>query len=293
MEEFMKKTIISIMIMLASAFCVTVFAAEPGYGADSNYGPSEESDFITGDSVEGKDTNGLMDGSLVDAIATKTPYPTPEPEPTLAPPVKEPTPKPQPTAIPTPKPRPTPKKAAPRPTPVPPTPVPTRAPAAFPGLEVSKAAITETVMKRTAENFFGLLTAERKFTLSLVLENKGATGSYYTIANLKSGDTSVLTSDPEKNLGTVLPGSRLDLVYSLVVLGSYDGDLKLPLSLKVTANGLVKEFPFDAYIDESVPYLLYIGAGLLILLILLLLLMLLRGGKKGQAKKGKDYDFDV
>jgi hypothetical protein len=274
-----------------SIFLFTLTAAAV-YAADTNYGPSEEGDFITSDSVEGKDTSGLLDGSLVDGIPTKTPYPTPEPEDTIAPPPPpvEPTPKPKPTAVPTAKPRPTPKKVAPRPTPVP---VPTRPPVGFPGLEVSKAVISEIVMKRSAENFFGLLTAERKFNLSLVLENKGGTASYYTVVNLKSGDTSVLTNEPEKNLGTVLPGSRNDLVYSLIVLGSYDGDLKLPLSLKITANGLSKEFPFEVYIDESVPYLLFIGAGLLILLILLLLIMLLRGGKRGQPKKGKDYDFNV
>jgi hypothetical protein len=215
--------------------------------------------------------------------------PVVKPQPTEIPEI--PTPRPKPTAKPYVKP--TPKKSAPRPTAVP-TPVPTRAPIAFPGLEVSKAVISEIVMKRTAENFFGLLTTERKFTLNLVLENKGTSTSYYTVVTLKSGDTSLLTSDPEKNLGTVMRGSKLDIVYSLIVLGSYGGDLKLPLSVKIAANGLVKEFPVEVYIDETVPYLLYIGAGLLILLILLLIVLALRGGKHGgQGKKGKDYDFEV
>lgn len=284
--------------------CLLVLAVISGsaYAADNNYGPSDSDDFLTSDSVDGKDTGGLLDGSLVDGIPTKTPYPTPaediiEPDVVPTKEIVRPTPKPEPTEEPTPKPKatakPTPKKITPRAT-VPPTPVPTRAAIAFPGLEVSKAAITETVMKRSMENYFGLLTTERKFTLNVVLENKGATAAYYTIVNLKSGDTSVLTNEPEKNLGTVMPGNRLDLVYSLVVLGSYDGDLKLPLALKITANGLTKEYPVEVYIDESVPYLLYIGAGLLILLILLLIILGLRGGKKGgQARKGKDYDFDV
>jgi hypothetical protein len=244
--------------------------------------------------VEGKDTNSLLDGGLVDAIPTKTPVPTPEPEDTIAP-TKEPTPKPEPTAVPTkPRPKPTPKKAAPtpRPTPVPPTPVPTRAPLSFPGLEITRATIAEIAMKRDLDNYFGLFITERKFTVTVSFANKGATAAYYTTVSLKSGDTSVLTNEPDKNLGTVMPGSSQDLVYPLVVLGSYDGDLKLPLALKITANGMSKDYPIEVYIDEAVPYLLYIGAGLLILLILLMLLMLLRG-KKGQSKKGKDYDFNV
>jgi hypothetical protein len=308
MEAIMKKIILSSCVFFAVLFGITAFKVTPAYATDTNYGPSDSSDYLTSDSVEGKDTNKLLDGDLVDGVPTKVPAPAatanedmiePDVVPTKAPVVKPqpteipeiPTPRPKPTAKPYVKP--TPKKSAPRPTAVP-TPVPTRAPIAFPGLEVSKAAISEIVMKRTAENFFGLLTTERKFTLNLVLENKGPSTSYYTVVTLKSGDTSLLTSDPEKNLGTVMPGSRLDIVYSLVVLGSYGGDLKLPLSVKITANGLVKEFPVEVYIEEAVPYLLYIGAGLLILLILLLIILALRGGKKGgQGKKGKDYDFEV
>jgi len=211
----------------------------PLYAADA----SDSDDYIGGDSVEGKDTNKLLEGDAVNGIATKTPVPAPEPtqEDLIQPdviPTKEPVAKPAPTEIPTPKPKPT-AKPAPRPTPKKPRRGPLlcqhpclRMRLPVPGLEVSKAAIAEIVMKRTAENFFGLLTTERKFTLSLVLENKGAATSYYTVVTLKSGDTSILTSDPEKEPGHVMPGSRLDVVYSLIVLGSYSGDLKLPAFCK-------------------------------------------------------------
>jgi hypothetical protein len=220
-------------------------------------------------------------------VPTKTPVPA---EPTIAPePTAEPTPKPAPK--PTPKPKVIIKKVIVRETVVT-TPVPARAQAQFPDIAISKATILEIVGRKTAANFYGLLSTDRKFTLTLSLANNGRSTAMYTTAELKSGHTSVIPSEPEKNLGTVLPGSKMDLVYSLVVLASYDGDLKLPLTLKLTANGIVKDYPVDVYIEEAVPYLLYIGAGLLILLIILMLILIFRG-KKGGAKKGKDYDFNL
>jgi hypothetical protein len=244
---------------------------------------SGDSDYIQAGTVEQKQTGDMLDSGAVEAKATKTPVP-----------VAAPTRAPEPTAVPTPRPRPAPviKKAAPRPTRVP-TPAPTRAAAAFPDLAISKANIEEIKQKGTVNNFYGLLSTDRKFTLTLSLENRGTSTALYTTVELKSGHVSILTNEPEKNLGSILPGSKLDLVYPVMVLASYDGELKLPLSLKVTANGLVKEYPIDVYIDEAVPYLMYIGGGLLILLIILILILVLRGGKKGNVSKGKDYDFKL
>jgi hypothetical protein len=305
----MKKFLLVLSLTIIALSFNAAFSAGKIYATDTNYGPSESGDYLTSDSVEGKDSNKMLEGDAVQGIPTKVPAAEPTAGDLIEPdvvPTRAPVVKPEPTEVPTARPMPTEKpveKPTPKPTPrkithqhishAVPTPVPTRAAVAFPGLEVTRASISEIVMKRTAENFFGLLATERKFTLNLVLENKGASTAYYTVVDLKSGDTSILTNDPEKNIGTVMPASRQDVVYSLVVLGSYSGDLKLPLSVKVTANALVKEYPIDVSIEESVPYLLYIGAGLLILLILLLIIIAIRGGKKGPGKQGKDYDFNV
>ncbi|HRU38853.1 MAG TPA: hypothetical protein P5511_03170 [Candidatus Goldiibacteriota bacterium] len=276
-------------------FLIAMFlSATISFSAILAYGPSDSDEFLTSDAVESKDTSGLIEGDVVDALPTKTPKPAPTLEPVEElEPEPVPTPRPKPTAVPTPKPRPTVKRAAPTPVPTPvPTAVPARPQAVFPGILISKSSIDEIALKKSADNLFGLLATERKFKLTLTLENKGATTSYYTVATLKSGHTSVLMPESEKNIGTVLPGTSLELVYPVIVLASYDGDVKLPLSLKVTANGLSKEFPVDVYIDEAENYLLYLVAGLIILLLLILIIMLLRG-KKETPKKGKDYDFNM
>ncbi len=248
---------------------------------DYDYSTQEESDYLQSGEVEKKDTGEMLDSGLVEAKPTKTPVPTPTLKPT-----PEPTPKPtsKPVIKPTPVPTPEPK----------PTPVPkTIKPAQFPAISITKTSILELAQKKNLSNFFGLLSPERKFNLTLQIENVGSTSAYYTIAQLKSGHPSILIAEPEKNLKTILPGSRLDLVYNMVVLASYDGDLKLPLTLKITANGMEKEFPVEVYIDESIPYMLYAVIGLIILFIIILIIIIAKAGRKDTIRKGKDYDINI
>jgi hypothetical protein len=79
----------------------------------------------------------------------------------------------------------------------------------------------------------------------------------------------------------------------MVILASYDGDLKLPLTLKISANGMEKEFPVEVYIDESVPYMLYGIISLIILFIIILIIIIVKSSRKGAIKKGKDYDINI
>lgn len=295
----MKRAAVILMILSLVSLPYAVMAddepppPEPGTynSAPAGNTQSDEngSDFLQSGSVQKQDNSEMLESGEVTAKPTKTPVPAAVPTEI---PAEIPTAAPAPTEVPTPKPAPRPVH---RPKPVKHTeykPEPVRAQPQFPDIAVSKAAILEIVGKKTAANLFGLLSTDRNFTLTVSITNKGTTTGMYTTATLVSGHASVLTSQPEKNLGSILPGSSQDLVYPVVVLASYDGDLKLPLTLKMTANGIEKDYPVDVYIDESVPYLLYIGAGLLIFLIILMLILLFRG-KKGAAKKGKDYDFNM
>ncbi|MCX7698654.1 MAG: hypothetical protein N2114_04225 [Candidatus Goldbacteria bacterium] len=246
-----------------------------------DYTAEEESDYLQSGAVEKKDTGELIDSGIVEAKPTKTPIPTPTPKP---------------TPVPTPKPTPKPKL---RPTPVPtPEPIPTPIPkiikpVEFPAISITKTSILELAQKKNLANFFGLLSPERKFNLTLQIENLGQTSAYYTVVQLKSSHPSILIAEPEKNLKTVIPGSRLDLVYNIVILASYDGDLKLPLSLKISANGLEKEFPLDVYIDESIPYMLYTIIGIIIIFLIILIIIIINVGRKDTIKKGKDYDINI
>ena len=79
----------------------------------------------------------------------------------------------------------------------------------------------------------------------------------------------------------------------MVVLASYDGDLKLPLILKINANGMEKEFPLDVNIDESIPYMLYFIIALIVLIIIILIIIIIKAGRKSTIKKGKDYDINI
>lgn len=248
-----------------------------------DYSVKEESDYLQSGEVEKKDTGELLDTGLVEAKPTKTPTPTPEPTP-------EPTPKPKPTPKSTHKPKPTP---VPTPKPIP-TPIPTTIkPESFPAITITKTSILELAQKKNLSNFFGLLSPERKFNLTIQIENAGPSSAFYTTAKLKSGHPSILIAEPEKDLKTILPGNRLELVYNMVVLASYDGDLKLPLSLKISANNIEKEFPLEVYIDEAIPYMLYLIIGLIILFIIILIILIIKSTKKGTIKKGKDYDINI
>lgn len=244
---------------------------------DYDYSTQEESDYLQSGEVEKKDTGELLDSGLVEAKPTKTPIPTPTPEPTPKP---TPKPEPKPTRAPTPK-----------PTPVTVTKI--IKPAAFPAISITKTSILELAQKKNLSNFFGLLSPERKFTLTLQIENAGPATAYYTSTYLKSGHPSILIAEPEKDLKTVLRGSRLDLVYNMIVLASYDGDLKLPLTLKISANSMEKEFPVDVYIDESVPYMLYSIIILIIIFIIILIIIIIKVSRRDTIRKGKDYDINI
>jgi len=282
----MKLKLFALLTFIFLFFGFTVYsqidAPEPD---DYDYSShQEESDYLQSGEVEKKDTGELLDSGIVEAKPTKTPIPTP-------------TPKPEPTPIPTekPKPKPTPKPTI-KPTPIPqPTPVviKTIKPAEFPAISITKTSILELAQKKNLSNFFGLLSPERKFNLTLQIENAGPSAAYYTTAQLKSGHPSILIAEPEKDLKTVLQGSRLDLVYNMVILASYDGDLKLPLTLKISANGMEKEFPVEVYIDESVPYMLYGIISLIILFIIILIIIIVKSSRKDTIKKGKDYDINI
>ncbi|MBP7793339.1 MAG: hypothetical protein KA120_09825 [Candidatus Goldbacteria bacterium] len=269
-----------------SLIFISLFFSFTGYSQidapepdDYDYSIQEDNDYLQSEEVEKKDTGELIDSGIVDAKPTKTPIPTATPEPTLEP-TPKPTqkPKPKPTPIPTPKPDPVTKIIKPVP---------------FPSISITRTSILEIAQKKNLSNFFGLLSPERKFTLTLQIENSGPSTSYYTNVQLKSGHPSILIAEPEKNLKTILPGSRFDLVYNMVVLASYDGDLKLPLILKINANGMEKEFPLDVNIDESIPYMLYFIIALIVLVIIILIIIIIKAGRKSTIKKGKDYDINI
>ncbi len=278
----LKFSVFLIFLSLFFGFIIysQIDAPEPD---DYDYSTQEESDYLQSGEVEKKDTGELLDTGLVEAKPTKTPIPTPTKEPAPEPtpkPTPKPKPKPKPTLIPTPIPEPTPVTKIIK-------------PMQFPAISITKTSILELAQKKNLSNFFGLLSPERKFNLTLQIENEGPSSAYYTNAQLKSGHPSILIAEPDKNLKTILPGSRLDLVYNMVVLASYDGDLKLPLTLKISANGMEKEFPLEVYIDESIPYMLYSIIVLIIVFIIILILIIIRASKKDTIKKGKDYDINI
>jgi hypothetical protein len=149
----------------------------------------------------------------------------------------------------------------------------------------------ESAKKRTFENYFGLLDRDRKFRLIFTVQNTGEQPSFYSTASLISGHSSIIVAGTEKDLQTVLPADKREMTYEVVILGSYDGGAKLPLTLKVKAAGFERDYPLDIYIEPENPYILYaIAGGILILLIILIIILTRRGsGKSGK----KDYDFEM
>lgn len=267
------------MIKKALAFTMFLFVAVFCFG----------SDFFTTNPVDEKQTGDFLTTGAVEAKATNTPVPPP-PTPT-------PDDTPVPTAVPTKPPvKPTPKptiRPAQKPAAAPvlrPTPAPVvERPMLRPEINITKASINELARNKTPDNLFGLLITDRKFTLNLEIENSGNGAAFYSSAKLITGDTSILVHDPDKNLQTILPASRRELVYSIVVLSDYAGNLKLPIKLVVKYSGLEKELPVEVYIDESSPLFLYAAGGIAGILILLLLAGIFR--KKEKASK-KNYDFE-
>ncbi len=288
----MKRNSVLTLIILFIFPAAAVLSVDPPMPDDVDYG-SPDDDLIESEAVEKQKNTDLLSVGEVEAIETDTPVPTstytPQPTPTA-----KPTPKPtlKPTEKPTPKPKPTVKPTV-KPTPKP-TPKPrkkhrgtSKRKAEF---NIASAVMSEIAKKRTLKNYFGIFNAERKFSVTITIENSGRKSAFYTNVYLKSGHSSVIPTEPEKKLGTVLPQSKREFVFPLIILGSYDGPEKMPLSLKVQTGGLEKEFPVEVYLEPRIPDMYYAG-GMLLLIILLIILMKLR--RKKPKKKKKEYDFEV
>ncbi len=273
------------------SFIIAVFILFPAFSMAED---ESDSDFLETDQVNKHDTGSLLDSGTVDKVDKPTAVPTevPTDEPTVAP-TPKPTEKPAPKATA----KPTPKKIVKKqPTPVP-TPYPTAAPtpagrqAEF---SIVAASAEEIAKKRNFGNYFGVLDRDRKFRMIFTLQNTGEQPSFYTSASLLSGHTSIIISDKDKDkdLQTVLAGDKRELTFEILILGSYDGDARLPLTLKMKYSAMEKDFPLDISVEPESPYLLYIiiGVGLL-LLILIIILIARRGGDSSRRKK--DYDFEI
>ncbi len=288
----MKRNIILTLIILFIFPAAVILGADPPMPDDVDYG-NPDNDLIESEAVEKQENTDLLSVDEVVAVETNTPVPTstytPRPTPTPKPTLK-PTPKPKPTAKPT-------KKPTVKPTVKPtqkPTPKPrkkysgtSRRKAEF---NIASAVMSEMAKKRALKNYFGIFNAERKFSLTITLENSGRKSAFYTNVYLKSGHSSVIPTEPEKKIGTVLPQSKRELVFPVLVTGSYDGPEKMPLSLKVQASGLEREFPVEVYIEPRIPDIYYAGGVLLLIILLIILIKLIR---KKPKKKKKEYDFEV
>jgi hypothetical protein len=282
-EEQMKRSFIA--LILSAMLLIPVFAA-----ADDE---NSSDDFIDAGTVQKHDNSNLLDSGTVEKVDKPTAVPTavpPAAEPTAVPtkkPVERPAPRPTP--------RPTPRKTVKRaPTPVPtPTLVPTPSgrPAEF---SITSASAEELAKKRTFQNYFGILDRDRKFRMIFTVQNTGDQPSLYTGASLLSGHTSIIIADKDKDkdLQTVLAKDKRELTFEILILGSYDGDSKLPLTLKMKYNGVEKDYPLDISIEPENPFLLYgIIAGVLLLIIIIIILVSRRGGDSSRRKK--DYDFEM
>ncbi len=282
----MKKIFLAILALIIISIPAFLFAAD-------------NEDYIDGDTVNKHETGDLLDSGSVTKVEKPTVVPvapTAVPEATEVPatPVPAPTEKPRPAAKPTPTAKPTPKpilkkvvKARPAPVPTA-IPQPSKRAAEF---AVVQAMAEEVAKKRTFENYFGILDRDRKFRLIFTLQNTGEMPSFYTNAALISGHTSIVVAGTEKDLQTVLPTDKREMTYEIVILGSYDGQPKLPLTLKVKAAGFERDYPLDIYIEPSNPYLLYIIAGGILILLIILIIILTRRRTGGTGKK--DYDFEI
>lgn len=277
----MKKIFLSILALIIISIPAFILAAD-------------DEDYIEGDTVSKHETGELLDGGLVDKVEKPTVAPTKAPEPTEVPatPVPKPTAKPKPIIKPTVKP--TPKKIVKaHPTAVP-TPVPTAVPqparrsAEF---AVVQAIAEEAAKKRTVENYFGIFDRDRKFRIIFTLQNTGEMPSFESKAALISGHTSIIVSGAEKDLQTVLPNDKREMTYELLILGSYDGASKLPLTLKVKATGFERDYPLDIYVEPENPYVLYGIAGGILILLIILIIILTRRRSGGSGKK--DYDLEI
>jgi hypothetical protein len=255
---------------------------------------AEDDDYIDGDTVTKHETGDMLDGGVVDKVEKPTAVPTAVPEPTEAPkPVATEKPVPKPTLKPTPKPEPkkivVKKASRPAPTAVPTAiPQPAKRAAEF---SIVQAMAEEVAKKRNFNNYFGMMDRDRKFRLVFTLQNTGEEPSLNTGASLITSNTGIIISGAVKDLQTVLAGDKREITYEIVILGSYDGDTKLPLSLKIKSAGFEREYPLDIYVEPENPYILYaVAGGILLFLIILVIILTRRGSTKGSKK---DDDFEM
>jgi len=222
---------------------------------------------------EQKDTE-LLDTGVVKAHPTKTP--TPLPTSTFTP-VPTSTPKQVKKIV---------KKVV-----VEPTPIPQPTPVQILDFKINNIKINELAKPKNVNNLFGLLEMEKKINLVLTLENSGNAVAFYTLATLKSKNPRILLYEPEKNLQTVLPNDKRELVFVFDIITGYDGGPQLPLILNVKAANFEKDLPVDVYVELPNPVLnLSIVGGILLLLIIIIILIAKIVGGKSKPKK---YDFDM
>ncbi len=231
---------------------------------------SENDDLIQVAPVEEQEDSTLLDSGIVKPHPTKTftPIPTFTPEPTS-----------------TPKPiiKKTIKKAEP-------TPIPQPTIAKILDFKISNIKINEIAKIKNINNLYGLLEMEKKFNLILILENSGNAVAFYTTATLKSKNPRILLYEPEKNLQTVLPNDKRELVFTFDVIHGYDGPPQLPLFLNIKAANFEKELPVELYVELPNPNLnlLIIGGILFFMFLFVLLIIKILTSRK----KTKKYDFD-
>ncbi|MGD0566378.1 MAG: hypothetical protein ABSA34_03495 [Candidatus Goldiibacteriota bacterium] len=259
----------------------------------------QNEDYIDGDTVQKHDTGDMLDSGLVNKVEKPTAVPTPFP--TAVPTAPEATEPPTavPTAVPTkrPTPKPTPrpvikkivqkKQRAPEPTLVP-TPIP-QAPKRAAEFSVIQATADELAKPRGLSNYFGIFDRDRKFRLMFTLQNTGEMPSLYTGATLKSGNSSIIISEPVKDMQTVLPADKREINFDILIMAAYSGDPKLPLTLNIKAAGFERDYPLDIYVEPENPYTLYYIGGIILLLIIILIMILTRR----RSKTGKDDDFEI
>jgi hypothetical protein len=257
---------------------------------------ADEDDLIQVDTVTKHDTGSMLDSGTVEKVEKPAPEPT-RPEPTAVP-----TPKPAPTERPVatekpvvkPTPKPAAKKVAKK---VQPTPVPTAIPAPAgrkAEFSIVSASAEELAKKRNLNNCFGLLDRERKFRMIFTVQNTGDQPSLNTSANIVSGNTSIIVSDKDrdKDLQTVPANDKRELTFEILILGSYEGDNRLPLSLKMKYNGVEKDYPLDISVEPESPVAIYAVIASVILLIIIIIILISRRGKN-DSKNKKDYDFEM
>lgn len=274
----MKKILVFIAVLLALSFVsVQAFDDVPDVPQESGVeGDTPDDEAIETDTVEKQNTDEVLDSDTVEAVPTKTPKPAPTA-------TQRPTPKP------TPKPKVV-KKATPRPTPTE-TAVPTSTPVLTAEFTIQNTKIEELAKKRTPENLYGIFDKEKKVSVLLTIQSTGNKTLKGATAEMKSGHQRLLVLEPLKDLTTILPGDKRELLFTIDMLSDYDGVSNLPLSLLIKAEGFEKEYPLSITVEQDNLYVVYAAIGALCMLFLILLLLLFR--KKDDKKTKKYDDFNI